>query len=103
MPEIPRESASTASAEVDELMEDPTIPTPVDVHGTTAWVIITRDQPLAALTMSYREAAEVHDKLGQILADHAAQTHDLKPDGRGQGMRVCIKCGQTEPTKPCDG
>lgn len=29
--------------------------------------------------------------------------HSLVPDGRGQGMRVCTTCGQTEPepSQPC--
>lgn len=35
--------------------------------------------------------------------DFKAQPHSLKPDGRGQGMRVCTQCGETEPEpdKPC--
>lgn len=29
--------------------------------------------------------------------------HQVVPDGRGAGMRVCTKCGRTEPTDdhPC--
>lgn len=47
--------------------DDPTITTEIDVHGTSAWVIISRDQPLGVLTMSYRAARKLHADLGRLL------------------------------------
>lgn len=36
-------------------------------------------------------------------AARRSSPHVLTPDGRGQGMRVCVKCGRTEPEpdEPC--
>lgn len=36
-----------------------------------------------------------------LLDGEAVPAHQLEPDGRGQGMRRCAACGETEPEGTC--
>lgn len=63
-------------------MTEPVEPSPIadalfdiDVHGTSAWVIISRDQPLAVMTMSYARANRLQADLRKLLI-----SHDITPE-----------------------
>lgn len=68
----------------------PLISTPVEVHGTSAWVILARDRPLASMTMSYPAAEKLYADLGDVLANRKLE--DLYPGGwfgESWGAPIC--------------
>src|SRR5262245_65473937 len=69
------------------MIDDPTA-TPIDVHGTAAWVVVTRDRPLAALTMTYAEANKLQADLRRVCTTAGITLMDVPtPNGASGSAR----------------
>lgn len=82
----------------------------IRVHATGAWVVVSRDEPLAVMTMSFGRANKLQADIRKALLDKGIPLESPDPPREGglvagpdlKGLKVCRAVGH-DYAEPVDG